>query len=198
MNKYKLILLIIFAIILVWSGIHPISPAYWLLENSPIFFALLVFIIFDRYFKLSNFSYTLIAIYIIFPLATSHYGVTGVPFGHTLGELLGTTRNMYDRLTHFSFGFFSFYPIYEFVLSINKEDTARSYIVSLETILAFSAIYEIFEWIAAVTVNPILAASFYGSQGDIFDTQKDMGIAALGAIFAMCIVFLLRRYRKII
>lgn len=197
MNKYKLILLIIFIAVLVWSGINPpAGRADWLLENSPIFVAILAFIILIRYIKISDFSCTLIVIYLVFPLIASHYGVTGVSIGETIGHWLGTTRNMYDRLTHFAFGFLGYYPIQEFVMSINKKEGLWNYYIPLEIVMASSALYEIFEWLAAVTVNPILAASFYGSQGDIFDTPKDMANAAVGALCALVIIFLYRKYKQ--
>lgn len=199
MNKYKLVLLAIFVIALIWSGINPPAGySDWLLENSPIFLAMLVFSVSTKYIKISDFSYTLITIYLMFPLVAAHYGVTGVSLGNFIGDLLGTTRNMYDRLTHFLFGFLGFYPIQEFVMSFrnNKEENFWNYYVPLETLVAFSSLYEIFEWLAAVTVNPILAASFYGSQGDIFDTPKDMVNALVGALCAMLIVFLYKKYKK--
>ncbi|MFA6586095.1 MAG: DUF2238 domain-containing protein [Candidatus Paceibacterota bacterium] len=197
MDKYKLILLIIFILAFAWSGINPPIPySYWLLETSPILLAVFLFAILGRYIKLSNTSYTLIVIYMVFPLIASHYGVTGVPFGETIGHWMGITRNMYDRLTHFAFGFLGYYPIYEFVISINRKESNWNYYIPFETLLSFSAIYEIFEWLVAITVNPILAASFYGAQGDIFDTPEDMANALVGALIAMFIVFIVRKYKN--
>ena len=199
MNRYKTILLIIFAVALIWSGINPpAGRADWLLENSPIFLAIFAFIFLARYIKLSDLSYTFIAVYLMFPLVAAHFGVTGVSIGNTIAQIIGTTRNMYDRLTHFIFGFLLFYPIQELVMFFknDRSESIWNYYVPFETILAFSCLYEIFEWLAAITVNPVLAASFYGSQGDIFDTPEDMANAAIGALCAMLIIFLYRRYAK--
>jgi len=199
-HRYKIFLLMVFVLALVLSSINPpAGKADWWLENSPLFLAMLGYIISVRYLKISDLSYTLIVIYLMFPLIASHFGVTGVSLGNAIGHFIGTTRNMYDRLTHFLFGFLLFYPIQEFVMSINKNSEKGSfwnYYIPFETILSFSAIYEIFEWIAAVTVNPILAASFYGSQGDIFDTPEDMANAAVGALCVILIIFLYRKYGK--
>ena len=196
MSKYKLFLLVIFVAVLVWSRIGTVSPSYWLLENSPIFVIMLLFILLQRYIKLSNTSYTFIVIYMMFPLVTSHYGVTGVPLGDYVGDLLGSSRNVYDKITHFAFGFLGFYPIQEFVMSVTKKEGLFNYYIPLESVIALSALYEIFEWLAARTVNPVLAAGFFGAQGDIFDTQKDMGIATVGALCAMLIIFLYRKYKQ--
>jgi putative membrane protein len=197
MNKYKLFLLIVFIAVLIWSGINPpVGRADWLLENIPIFAAMIIFSIFAYRLKLSSFSYTLIVIYLMLCLIASHYGVAGVPWGNTLGRFLGTTRNMYDRLVHFMFGFLGFYPIHEFVIYINKKESIWNYYIPLIIAMASTAVYEIFEWLAAVTVDPVLAASFYGAQGDIFDTQEDMAMVGTGAICALIIVFLFQKYRK--
>jgi putative membrane protein len=199
-HKYKLFLLTVFLAALIWSGINPPSGrADWLLENSSIFLAMLVFVISVRYIKLSNLSYTMIVIYLMFPLVAAHFGVTGVSLGNAIGHFIGTTRNMYDRLTHFLFGFLLFYPVQELVMHFNKNSEKESfwnYYIPIESILAFSALYEISEWVVAVTVNPILAASFYGSQGDIFDTPEDMANALVGALCIMLLVFLYRKYWK--
>jgi putative membrane protein len=49
--------------------------------------------------------------------------------------------------------------------------------------LAFSATYELGEWLAAV-VGGSAADEFLGTQGDVWDTQWDMFMALLGALTA--------------
>ncbi len=200
MNNYKWSLSTVFIIALVLSGINPPSGrADWLLENTPIFVAILVFIPLIRYIKISDLSFTFIIAYLMFPLVAAHYGVTGVSLGSTIGHFIGTSRNMYDRLTHFLFGFCAFYPIQEFVMSIHKnagKNSFWSYYIPFETIVALSAVYEIFEWVASITVNPVLRAAFYGSQGDIFDTPEDMANSIVGALCIMLIIFLYQKYGK--
>ena len=39
-----------------------------------------------------------------------------------------------------------------------------------------------------------LGAAYLGSQGDLWDTHKDMGLASLGALIAMLITIALNRY----
>jgi len=198
MTKYRLFLLVFFISTWIWSGINPPSYSYWLLENVPVFAAVLLFILLKDRIELSDLSYTLIVLYFITPLITFHYGVTSVPVGFYLGKLFATSRNLYDKVVHFAFGFFWFYPIQEFVRNINKGKSKWDYYIPLCTIVSGGAIYEIFEWVAAVTINPTLARQFYGMQGDIFDTQKDMAIALIGALTAMLVIVLLRKYKKLV
>lgn len=194
MDLYKIFLIVFFVVVFIWSGINP--PAgmdNWFLENSLVFFAMIAAVILSKYQKISSFSFTLIVVYLLFPLFTSHYGVTGVPFGETASNFLGFSRNMYDRFTHFLFGFLGFYVIYELAAYYIKKEDFSSYYIAFATILASSALYEIFEWIVAATVNPVLAESFYATGGDIFDTPKDLALAFIGVLVASFTVFLYKR-----
>jgi putative membrane protein len=53
--------------------------------------------------------------------------------------------------------------------------------------LAFSALYELFEWGVAVATGDS-AESFLGTQGYMWDTQSDMSLALLGAILSLAIL----------
>lgn len=119
----------------------------------------------------------------------SHYTYAEVPFGTTLQHWVGADRNMYDRLVHFCFGFLVAYPVREVFIRISRARGFWNYYLPIELTLAFSALYEILEWLAAVKVNPEAGLAFLGAQGDVWDAQKDMGLAGLGALLAMAITF---------
>ena len=53
--------------------------------------------------------------------------------------------------------------------------------------LAISAIYELIEWGAAVALGSG-ADEFLGTQGDPWDTQKDMAMAWIGAMLAQLLL----------
>jgi len=74
-------------------------------------------------------------------------------------------------------------------MRISRAKGFWNYYLPIELTLAFSAIYEIIEWLAAVTVSPEAGLAFLGAQGDVWDAQKDMGLAGLGALLAMAITF---------
>ncbi len=197
MTNYQKILLLVFILAFLWSGINPPAGySDWFLENSPIIVAIIALIFIGKYLKFSNVSYTLLTLYIMFPLVASHFGVSGVAFGSTVGHWLDSTRNMYDRVEHFMFGFLCFLPAKDIIMQVaRKENFWTLYYLPVDAIISLSALYEIFEWLAAVTVNPHLAASFYASQGDIFDTPKDMANAVVGAIIASLLYAIYRYYR---
>jgi putative membrane protein len=53
--------------------------------------------------------------------------------------------------------------------------------------LAVSAVYELIEWWAAVATGEA-ATAFLGTQGDVWDTQWDMFMCAIGAVSALLLL----------
>ena len=196
MTRYLKILFVVFVAVWVWAAINPIYPHDWLLENYLVFIFVPIIILTGRYFKLSDTSYTLITLFMILHVIGSHYTYAEVPFGDVLQNWLGASRNMYDRLVHFSFGFLLAYPIREVFLRISRVKGFWGYYLPFDVTLALSAVYEIIEWIAAASVDPAAGLAFLGSQGDVWDAQKDMTMAGIGALLAMLIIALINlRYQ---
>lgn len=188
--KYRMFLLLIFLAFLIWASYKPISPDDWLIENYLVFLYVPAMLIAERFLKLSNLSYTLITTFICLHLIASHYTYGEVPFGYTIGHWFGSDRNMYDRLVHFSFGLLFAYPIRELLIKNITTRVFWTYFLPINLIFSFSAIYEILEWSTVLNISPKIGLLFLGSQGDVWDTQKDMASAGIGAITAMLIVFL--------
>lgn len=191
MTLYKAFLIFAFLLAWAWAAINPVYPHDWLLENYLVFVFVPLILVLGRYFKLSNVSYTLITIFMILHVIGSHYTYAEVPFGYTLQDWLGADRNMYDRLVHFSFGFLLAYPAREIFIRISQTKGIWAYYFPIDLMAAASALYEIIEWIAARNVDPAAGIAFLGSQGDIWDAQKDMLLAITGSIIAMLIVFII-------
>lgn len=199
--RYPLHLLAAFAI---WFGIwalHPLHLSDFLLEHI-LTTLLLVFLLWNHSrFRLSNLSYTLIFIFICLHILGAHYSYAEVPyekwlaavgswFGNpdfSLDRLCGFKRNTYDRLVHFSFGLLFAYPVREIFIRIARVRGFWGYYLPLDVMMSFSMIYELLEWGAAVYFGGDLADAFLGSQGDIWDAQKDMAMASLGALITMTV-----------
>ena len=195
MTRYQKFLLIVLIAGLLLS-IYPADQTDWLLELLPLFVAVPALFIAGHYLKASNTAYTLIALYLLLPMVAAHYGVAGVPLGFTLGKWLHTTRNMFDRLEHFAFGFLCTYFVREMFVRVTTVKGFWSYVFPINITLAFSAVYEIFEWLCAVTVNPASATRFIGAGGDFYDTPKDMGMALVGVLLTMLILFIVNHRRR--
>jgi putative membrane protein len=190
MSRYRLLLAAIVLAAWIWAGWRPVYPHDWFLENILVLVCVPLIILLGHYFRLSNLSYTLLALFLCLHLVGSHYTYAEVPFGYTLQRWLGADRNMYDRLVHFSFGFLLAYPMREVFLRVAKVKGFWGLYLPLDVTLSFSALFEIFEWLIARIVNPEAGLAYLGSQGDIWDAQKDMLMAGIGAFLAMLIIAL--------
>ncbi len=184
-NIIYTIMIVILVIVWTWSAIHPLHFDDWLLENILVFLSIPLFLFISAKIRLSIFSCSLITIFMVLHIIGSHYTYAEVPFGFTLGEWLGTNRNMYDRLVHLSFGVLLVYPIREIFVYQTKLKGFWSYFVPIMIISAFAGFYEVMEWITAQLVNPDAGMAFLGSQGDIWDAQKDMFLAMIGALIIL-------------
>jgi putative membrane protein len=192
--KYKIFLLGIFLVFWSWAAWNPVYPHDWLLENYLVFLWVPIIIASGYYFRLSNISYTLITIFMCLHVVGSHYTYAEVPFGETLKVWFDADRNMYDRLVHFSFGLLLFYPIREIFMRLAKTKGFWSYYFPWDLLAALAGIYEIIEWQTAVRVNPEAGLAFLGTQGDVWDAQKDMGLAILGAFISLLLVAIINSY----
>ena len=197
LQKNKLLyitLTLLFAIAWIWAAINPLHPDDWILEN--VLVVLFVPFVFwaSRYFVFSNTSYVLVTVFMILHVIGSHYTYAEVPFGVNLGEWIGAERNMYDRLVHLLFGVVFTYPLFEYLQKKVQVKGFLVYFVSFMTVSAFAGFYEVIEWIAASVVDPEAGATFLGTQGDIWDAQKDMALAIVGSFVVLCIVWLSRLF----
>ncbi len=186
-----------FLAVWIWAAINPVFPHDWLLENYLVFIFVPIIIGLGYFFKLSKVSYTLLTVFLMLHVIGSHYTYEHVPFGNTLQEWFGASRNMYDRMVHFLCGFLLFYPIREMFMRLARVKGIWSYIIPIDLWGSFSALYEIIEWRAAASVDPAAGLAFLGSQGDIWDAQKDMALALCGAVLAALVIFLINmKYKK--
>ena len=182
----------------VWWLIWAYKPAHfsdWVLENVlTIAFITLLAITRNR-FRFSNVSYFLIFVFLCLHTIGSHYTYAEVPYeswtaklGFSLNSLFGFTRNHFDRLVHFLFGFLLCYPVRETFMRIVHAKGAWSYYLPIELVMSLSMLYELIEWLVAAVFGGELGMAYLGTQGDIWDAHKDMGLASLGAALGMLIV----------
>jgi len=65
--------------------------------------------------------------------------------------------------------------------------------VTCAMVLALSSGFEMVEWIVAELVDPEAAYAYLGTQGDIFDAQKDSGLATIGVAICLAITALIEK-----
>lgn len=174
-------------------AIAPVDRFDWFLENVLVAAAALYLTASYRRRPLSDLSYILIAIFLALHAYGAHYTYSLTPAGAWLSETFGSARNHYDRIVHFSFGLLLFYPLRELIMRGTEARGAWSYVLALALCMAMSETYELVEWITAEIVEPEAAMAFLGTQGDVFDAQKDTGLAAAGAVVALVLTASLPR-----
>jgi putative membrane protein len=179
-------------LVVLWviTAIDPFDRRDWLLENLLVFIYGFLLLITYRRFAFSNLSYGLFTVFLSLHLIGAHYTYAETPFGFWLQDLLDLERNHYDRIVHFSFGLLIAYPFRELLLRATGLRRSWSYLLSVALVLAFSNFYEIIEAIVAEIVSPELGSAYLGTQGDIWDAQKDAFVAFLGAVIAMTFTWL--------
>lgn len=187
-TTYQLVLMGTFLVVWVVLAIKPATRQFWLLENVLVATFVALALATVRYFRLSDVSYTLITVYLVLHLVGAHYDYNDVPIGETLGRWVGDNRNHYDRVVHFSFGLLMAYPMREVFHRVASVRGFWGYSLPLEMILSLSAIYEILEWLVAITISPESGINFVGSQGDPWDAIKDMALAGTGGAIAMAVI----------
>jgi putative membrane protein len=163
-------------------AIHPLDRGDWLLENLLIFIGMAVLALTYRRFQFSNISYALILVFLVFHTIGAHYTYAKVPIGFWMKDWLHLSRNHYDRVIHFSFGFLLLYPMRELLIRSAHANAGWATWLALAALCALSSFFEILEGLIAQIVRPDLGTAYLGTQGDIWDAQKDMGAAFVGGI----------------
>lgn len=178
-----------------WSvlAVRPVNRQDWLLENLLVFVVVPVLAITWQRFRFSNLSYVLITAFLILHAYGAHHTYSETPFGYWLGGQFGWDRNHYDRLVHFSFGALITYPVWELLVRKTGLRPAWSHGLTICVILAGSGLYELLEAAVAMLVDPSLGAAYTGTQGDEWDSQKDMALALAGAVIVIGLVAGFRR-----
>jgi len=157
-----------------WLQVGPVALllplAYRTLRRSPV----------------SNLSAACITGFVLLHLFAARWSYSFVPYdawlGEEMGAALGFERNMFDRLVHFLFGVLAIAPMVEVGQRYWRLSRRMALAFALLFVLAVGGVYEIFEWSLTLALAPDDAGAYNGEQGDMFDAQKDMALAGLGAV----------------
>jgi len=181
-NRFLQVALACYLVLWIVLAIHPLDRHDWLLENLLVFLTAAVLISTYYKFQLSNLSYALILIFLAVHAVGAHYTYAKVPAGFWMADLLHLKRNHYDRVIHFAFGFLLLYPMVELLRRSARAHEGWAPWLAVAVLAALSSFFEILEGIIAQMVAPDLGIAYLGTQGDIWDAQKDMAAAFVGAV----------------
>jgi putative membrane protein len=171
-------------------AIRPLDRGDWLLENVLIFATAAVLISTYWRFRLSNLSYALILMFLVFHTISAHYTYAKVPIGFWVKDWLHLERNHYDRAIHFSFGFLLLYPMRELLIRSARAYRNWATWLAVAALCALSSFFEIIEAVVAQIVAPDLGIAYLGTQGRHLECAKGHGAAFVGAVIvATCLSF---------
>jgi len=188
------VLLAGYVAVFVWGAVAPYDRTTWWVENVPIVAVVTALVVmYLRGVRFSPLAYVLMAVLPYWHTVGGHYTFERVPFGW-FNRAFGFERNMFDRVGHFSVGFFAF-GILEYLLERRAMSRRLACLFAVFAIAFVAMSYELIEWgYAAYGGNSEAGANFLGSQGDVWDAQKDMLMDTLGAVTAV-LLFLVARPR---
>jgi len=196
-DRYPAALLALFVAIFIALAIAPWYRQDWLLENVLVFVAVPLLVVNYRRLRFSNFAYTCLFVFFTLHAIGAHYTYSEVPWREWLAALSGgdgtiTGRNHYDRFVHFSYGLLLMPAVCELFDQRASPRGLWRWLMPLLFLMAHSVIYEMIEWLAALSFGGELGAAYLGTQGDEWDAQKDMALATLGAVVGLAVVAAVR------
>ena len=182
-NSFVRTLVVIFLVTWVYLAFDVFDRTTWVVENVIMFLGAIYLIASYKKEPFSNNAYFLIFIFCLLQTVGAHYTYALVPAGDWVSDMLGIERNHYDRLVHFSFGFLLALPLIEILKSqVNYKNTVHKHLLIVLIFFGFGGLYEVIEWMYAwYNQGNEASDAFLGSQGDIWDAQKDIFLAGLGA-----------------
>lgn len=205
---FALSMLIVVLIGVGLSAIHPPHPADFAIEHILTAIFVVVLVATWKVFPLSRRSYGLITAFLLLHALGSHYTYSEVPYDawstriggwfgaadFSLDHLLGFERNQFDRVVHLLFGVFLVHPIRELFARRNTLSGAWASFFAINAVLAYSMVYECLEWGVAVIMSDGVGQSYLGTQGDVWDAQKDMALAGVGSVVGIGIAWVTARF----
>jgi putative membrane protein len=194
---------VLFGLLWVALAINPRYRQDWALENALSVAFVAALVLFRHRLPLSRLSYTALVLFLTLHTIGAHYTYAEVPYdqwsraltGRALSDLLGWERNHYDRVVHFSYGFLFAYPIRQILTEVAGVRGIWGYYLPFAVTSSSSADFELIEWGAATVFGGDLGIAYLGTQGDVWDAQKDMALAAVGALLSMTLVALGNAWR---
>ena len=187
-DRYPHMLWVLLIPVYLWSVVCPADWYTWALEMLPVVIGLCVLIPTYNRFRLTNMTYTLIWVHAVVLLVGAHYTYAGVPLFDWIQDVFDLSRNHYDRLGHFVQGFVPAIIAREVLIRTSPLKNSKWLPITVVSVcLSISAVYELLEWAVAV-ISGTAADAFLGTQGDVWDTQKDMALCLVGSVVSLMLL----------
>ena len=189
--RYPLCLLAAYLAIWLALAINPVFRKDWLLENIIVFVAVPLFVLTARRLRFSDFTYTCLFAFFVLHAIGAHYTYSLVPYAdwwQALGGGAPEGRNRYDRFVHFIYGLLVTPSAVEVFEHYGRYSRPWAFLMPWMFMAGHSVIYELIEFAAAIAFGGDLGQAYLGTQGDVWDSQKDMALALAGATLTLVLL----------
>jgi putative membrane protein len=189
--RYPLCLLAAYLAIWLALAINPVFRKDWLLENIIVFVAVPLFVLTARRLRFSDFAYTCLFAFFVLHAIGAHYTYSLVPYAdwwQALGGGAPEGRNHYDRFVHFIYGLLVTPAAVEVFAHYGRYSRPWAFLMPWMFMAGHSVIYELVEFAAAIAFGGDLGQAYLGTQGDVWDSQKDMALALAGATLTLVLL----------
>jgi putative membrane protein len=189
--RYPLCLLAAYLAIWLALAIDPVFRKDWLLENIIVFVAVPLFVLTARRLRFSDFAYTCLFAFFVLHAIGAHYTYSLVPYAdwwQALGGGAPEGRNHYDRFVHFIYGLLVTPAAVEVFAHYGRYSRPWAFLMPWMFMAGHSVIYELVEFAAAIAFGGDLGQAYLGTQGDVWDSQKDMALALAGATLTLVLL----------
>lgn len=197
--RYPLSLLAAFALVWVALGIAPSYRQDWLLENVLVLFAVPLLVACHARLRFSDTAYTCLFAFLLLHEVGAHFTYSEVPLPFWLtgagpDGAAAASRNHFDRIVHFLYGVLITPMAVELLDARAPQRGMWRWLLPWLFVVSHATLFEIVEAAAAGVFGGDLGEAYLGTQGDVWDSQKDSALAAIGA--ALAIVFCRWRERR--
>lgn len=189
--RYPLCLLAAYLAIWLALAINPVFRKDWLLENIIVFVAVPLFVLTARRLRFSDFTYTCLFAFFVLHAIGAHYTYSLVHYAdwwQALGGGAPEGRNHYDRFVHFIYGLLVTPAAVEVFEHYGRYSRPWAFLMPWMFMAGHSVIYELIEFVAAIAFGGDLGQAYLGTQGDVWDSQKDMALALAGATLTLVLL----------
>jgi len=178
---------------------RPIWPAEQAMHHSLTLIAVVALVGIQRRRRLPFSSVVLVLAFLALHTVAARWIYSYVPYERWVeavsGWRVGGGRNQFDRAVHVAYGL-CLGPVLLRYLRDRGTRAIWAAVIAVDVVISTSALYELLEWGIALTLAPDAAEAYNGQQGDVWDAQKDMTLATLGAVVAVTVALLARRPRR--
>jgi putative membrane protein len=181
---FKKSLVVFFVLCWIALAIDPVDRGIWMLENILVVTVFPVVLWLDKKYRFTNWAFLGLTLFVTLHLFGANLTYENMAWFTWLSDWFGWERNYYDQVIHFLFGLLVCIPLFE-IFYHQGHSRKLSYLIAFLFISSISAWYEVLEWIAMLAFCNEPGCLQLVTQGDEWDTQKDMAYAVGGACIAL-------------